>query len=218
MTLVDRLKDEHSLSEYLLQMDAITFQFKSSFFKLNTTKTRVNVWRERSTQTPKRVFIENQEIEIVKSFKYLGTLLDASLSICDHVDCVYKKAQQRLFLLRKLKLFDVSQHILQLVYRGLIECVLSFNIITWYGNVSAKNKIKPARIVNTATKLTGNEQKHLSSIYNAALNRKARQILYDPTHPLNDAFQKLPSGRRIKVPLAKKNVFRKYILILNATF
>ena len=43
------------------------------------------------------------------------------------------------FLLRKLKSFDVSQHILQLVYRSLIESVLSFNIITWYGNVSGKN-------------------------------------------------------------------------------
>ena len=43
-------------------------------------------------------------------------------------------------------------------------------------------------VVNTASKLIGNEQKHLSSIYNAALKRKARQMLYDPTNPLNDAF------------------------------
>ena len=50
----------------------------------------------------------------------------------------------------------------------------------WYGNVSANNKIKLARVVNTASKLIGNDQKHLSSIYNAALKRKARQILYDP--------------------------------------
>ena len=74
---------------------------------------------------------------------------------------------------------------------GLIEGVLSFNIITWHGNVSDKNKIKLARVVNTASKLIGNELKHLSSIYNAALKRKARQILYDPTQPLNEAFQKL---------------------------
>ena len=78
-------------------------------------------------------------------------------------------------------------------------------------------------VVNTASKLIGNEQKHLSSIYNAALKRKARQILYDPTHPLNDVFQKLPSGRCLKVPLAKKNLFKKSfipsaILILNAKF
>ena len=159
----------------------------------------------------------------MKSFKYLGTLVDESLSFCDHVDYVYKKAQQRLYLLRNLKSVDVSQHIPQLVYKSLIESVLSFNIITWYGNVSAKNKIKRARVVNTASKLIGNEQKHLSSIYNTALKRKARQILYDPTHPLNDAFQKRPSGRHLNVPLAKKNLFKKSfipsaILILNAKF
>ena len=74
-----------------------------------------------------------------------------------------------------------------------------------------------------ASKLMGNEQKHLSSTYTAAQKRKARQILYNPTHPLNDAFQKLPSGRRLNVPLAKKNLFKKSfipsaILILNAKF
>ena len=86
-------------------------------------------------------------MEIVKSFKYLDTLLDESLSFCDHV----------------------SQHILQLVYRGLIESVISFKTITWYGNVSPKNKIKLARVVvYTVCKVIGNEQKHLPSIYNAA--------------------------------------------------
>ena len=97
-------------------------------------------------------------MEIVKSFKYLGTLFDESLSFCDHVDYVYMRAQQRIFLLRKLNSFDVSQHILQLQqYRCLIDCVLSFNIITWHGNVSGKNKIKLARVVNTASKVIGNE-------------------------------------------------------------
>ena len=102
-----------------------------------------------------------------------------------------------------------------------IESVLSFNIITWYGNVSGKNKVKLARVVNTASKLIGNNQKQLSSIYKDALKRKSTQILYDPAHPLNQAFQKLPSGRRLKVPLAKQNIFKKSfvpsaILILNA--
>ena len=98
------------------------------------------------------------------------------MSFCDHIDYVYKKAQQRLFLLRKLNSFGVSQHILRLVYRGLIASVLSINIIMRYANVCAKNKIKLAHVVNTASKVIDNEQKHLSSIYNAALKRKARQI------------------------------------------
>ena len=45
----------------------------------------------------------------------------------------------------------------------------------------------------------------------------------DPTHPPNDAIQKLLPGRHLKVPLAKKNLFKKWfipsaILILNAKF
>ena len=121
--------------------------------------------------------------------------------------------------MRKLKSFYVSQHILQLVYRSLIESNLSFNVITWYGNVSGKNKLKLARVVNTASKLIGNYQKQLSSIYKDALKRKSTQIVYDPAHPLNQAFQKLPSGRRLKVPLAKKNLLKKLFVpsaILNA--
>ena len=37
MALVGHLKDEHPLSEYVLQIDALTVQFKSSYLKLNTT-------------------------------------------------------------------------------------------------------------------------------------------------------------------------------------
>ena len=66
--------------------------------------------------------------------------------------------------------------------------------------------------VNTASKVIGNEQKHLSSIYKASLKKKASQILYDPTHLLNEAFQKLPLGRRINVPLAKTNLFKKSLI------
>ena len=129
----------------------------------------------RISQTPEPILINNQEVEIVKSLRYLGTVLDERLLFCEHVDYVYKRAQ-RLFLLRKLKSFDVSQHILQLVYRSLIESVLSFNIITWYGNVSGKNKVKLARVVNTASKLIGNNQKQLSSICKDALKRNQHKF------------------------------------------
>ena len=89
------------------------------------------------------------------------------------------------------------------------------------GRDSVADSSHTARVVNTASKLIGNNKKQLSSIYKDALKRKSTQILYDPAHPLNQAFQKLPSGRRLKVPLAKKNIFKKSfvpsaILILNA--
>ena len=65
-------------------------------------------------------------------------------------------------------------------------------------SVVAGTKIKLARVVNTASKLIGNEQKQLSCIYHAALKTKASQIVYDPAHPLNEDFQKIPPGKRLQ--------------------
>ena len=64
--------------------------------------------------------------------------------------------------------------------------------------------MKLARVVNTPSKVIGNEQNYLSSFYNAALKTKATHILYDHIHPVNGTVQKLPQVRRLKVPLAKK--------------
>ena len=83
MTLVGHLKDKHFLTEYLLQIDALTYQFKSSFLKINTTKTKELIFGGgRVNQTPKPIFIDNQEVDIVKSVNYVVTLPDESLSFC----------------------------------------------------------------------------------------------------------------------------------------
>ena len=123
---------------------------------------------------------------------------------------VYNKSQQRLFLLRKLKSFEVSPHVLELVYRGLVESILSFNIITWFGHLTVKQKTKLGRVVNMASKLTGQQQRHLSTLYDSGLARKAFHIFTDPVHTLN-----------LAVPLARKNTYKKsfvptVVAVLNA--
>ena len=76
-------------------------------------------------------------MEVVDSFKYLGTVVDQKLTFTQQVD--FKKAQQRLFLLRTLKHFGVSQGVLEMVYRSLSESVLAFNIVTWFGVLTVRN-------------------------------------------------------------------------------
>ena len=189
------------ITPFLSIIYSLNCQFKSSFLELNITKTKELVFgKGKAGNTPTPIYIDNQGVDIVSSFKYLGTLIGTNLTFCHHIDYVYKKAQQCLYLLRKLQSFGVSQHIVELVCREFIESILSFNIVTWYGNVNIKNRTKLARIVNIATKLIGREQNQLSKIYNEALNRKAIQIYHDDAHPLNAAFHVLPSGRRLKVP------------------
>ena len=43
----------------------------------------------------------------------------------------------------------------------------------------------------------------------SALRRKAVQIRQDSTHPLNSAFETLPSGRRLRMPLARKKLLEE---------
>ena len=127
-------------------------------------------------------------------------------------DFIFKKAMQRLFLLRKLRSFGVSESVLENVYKSLVQSLLSFNITAWFGNLSVKNRNKLARVVNTAGKIIGRPQDQLTEVYNISVHRKALAIVADATHPLHSQFEKLHSGRRFKVPVCRKNSYRKSFL------
>ena len=91
--------------------------------------------------------------------------IDNKLSFSDNSDLIYKKSKQRLYLLRKLRSFHVSHELLQIVYKSLVESVLTFNIVVWYGNLGVKGKAKLARIVGMAGKIIGAKQDSLSDLY-----------------------------------------------------
>ena len=149
-------------------------------------------------------------MERVSSFKYLGTVLDEKLSLTENVDYFYKKAQQRLFLLRTLGSFNVRKDIVESVYRSLIESILVFKIVTWYAyrNLTLKNRARLVRVVSLAEKIIGSKQNQLSDLYHQSVKIKSIKIIRDQTHPLNYAFETLPSGRQLKLPLARKNCFK----------
>ena len=72
-----------------------------------------------------------------------------------------------------------------------------------------KGKAKLVRIVGMAGKIVGAKQDSLSDLYLTAVERKTARILEDAKHPLFSQFQKRLSGRRYKVPIARKNVYTK---------
>ena len=212
MALVARLKDEHSLSQYFEFINFLTSWFGSSFLALNVQKTKEICFEEsraRDASLVRPVMINHETVEQVESFKYLGIVLDKKISFSLHVDSVCKKANQRLYLLRKLKSFDVDPVILETVYRSLIESILTFNVIAWFGNLTVKDKAKLTRVVKLAGKIVGHEQRSISGLYELFCRRKGGKIVRDPTHPLHDAFKMLPSGRRLRTPVAKRNLYKR---------
>ena len=86
-----------------------------------------------------QVIIKGVKIKHVLNLKYLGTIIDDKLSFQENVDHIHKKTRQRF---RKLRIFNMHRRILTFVYRSMIESILTYNIISWYGNLIMRQKNK----------------------------------------------------------------------------
>ena len=139
--------------------------------------------------------IGEQQVELVDSFKFLGTTNANTLKWDINAETIAKKAQQRMFFLRQLKRFRVNETILTEFYRAVIENVLTFSITVWFGSSSIHNKNMLEGIVKTTSKITGSKLPSIESIYTTRTLRKATTIISDCTHPANHLFESLPSGK-----------------------
>ena len=177
-----------------------------SFLELNVSKTKdMSIDFRNKTDPPDPVVLQGERVELVSKYRYLGTILDNKLSWEENTDAINKKAQQRLFFLRKLRYFQVDNKILTLFYRSYIESILAFSLVCWFGNAKLKQKSKLTKIINICSKITGIQQGSLSSLYDKQLLRLGHSILKDPAHPLHPEFSLLPSGRRYLIPKFKTN-------------
>ncbi len=202
MVLVQLCSENPLLSDQIYFQNVVVLEdwCKLSALHINVKKTEEVIFSCNSGKhhVLKELKLHEQAVEIVESFKYLGTYLDTSFTFGETVDNILKKASQRLFLMRKLKSFDVSQSVLEMVYKSHVESILQFNITAWYGNLGVRSKNKLQRIVRIAEKIIG-QQMQLEELY-LATYRKASSVVSDFTHPLLSEFVMLPSGRRYKVP------------------
>ena len=204
-------------------MDPLITLIEESFLELNISKTKELCCCRRVTPGDSAhpllwpLKIKGQEVEQVEVFRYLGIKVDRTLSFSVHTEHTYKKAQQCLFLLRKLRSLNVSKDILTVVYRSLIESVLTYNISSWYTFLSVRDKSKLSRIIKHASKITGTTQSSLSDLHTQAVRCKGTSIIHEPSHPLHNSFQLLPSCRRYRVPLARTNLVKNHSSHLPST-
>ena len=112
---------------------------------VNKTKEIVIDFRKREGEHAP-VYINRDEVERVKSFKFLSVQITLSLSWSPrHADTIVKKAHQRLYFLRRLRKLGMSATTLTNFYRCTIESILSGCITAWYGSCSAQDRKKLKR-------------------------------------------------------------------------
>ncbi|KAI4903013.1 hypothetical protein NFI96_007809, partial [Prochilodus magdalenae] len=197
-TTVVGLISKNDESAYREEVQRLTDWCRTNNLSLNVDKTKemvVDFRRTRRDHSP--LHIDGSTVEIVKSTKFLGVHLAEDLTWSLNTSTITKKAQQRLYFLRRLRKAHLPPPILTTFYRGTIESILSSCITAWFGNCTVSDRKSLQRVVRTAEKIIGVSLPTITDIYTTRCIRKANSIVDDHTHPSHTLFTLLPSGKRL---------------------
>ncbi|KAK3527264.1 hypothetical protein QTP86_018628 [Hemibagrus guttatus] len=154
-TTVVGLISKNNESAYREEVQRLTSWYKDNNLSLNVEKMKemvVDFRKAQSDHSPLNINRSNMEI---KSTKFLCVHLAEDLTWSLNTSSITKKAQQRLYFLRRLRKAHRPPLNLTTVYRGTIESILSSCITAWFGNCTASDHKTLQRIVRTAEKIIG---------------------------------------------------------------
>jgi hypothetical protein len=196
---------DNDTSSYKSQVESFVKWCDSNFLDLNVRKTKEMIMDFRKDNNDHdALFVKNENVNIVESYKYLGVFIDSKLSFSQNCHHLYIKCIRRVCYLRQLVSLRVSQEILTLFYKTIIESVLSFCIIAWFGSSNKKDQKKMYKVIRYA-KRVGIETENLVDICNKYKFKMTVKIIKDEEHPLHDQFVFLRSGKRLMSPKQRTN-------------
>ena len=102
--------------------------------------------------------------------------------------------------------FKVDRTILRLFYKSVIESVMLFSCVVWYGGCRKEDFKKLQKIANCAGKMTG-EVTNLTHECNNMILKHVTQILENPEHPLHQCYTLMRSGKRYRSLKARTSRF-----------
>ncbi|KAI4889418.1 hypothetical protein NFI96_008497 [Prochilodus magdalenae] len=159
----------------------------TNHLKLNITKTKemcIDFRRSRPSQQP--ISIKGVDVEVVRSYRYLGVHLDERLDWSVNTDMVYKEAQSRLYFLRRLGSFRICQKLLLMFYQSVVASVLlSMLWCVGEGSISKRDAGRLDRLVRKAGSVLGLELESLTPLAERRALSKLLHIMDNVHHPLH---------------------------------
>ncbi|KAI3360268.1 hypothetical protein L3Q82_014582 [Scortum barcoo] len=136
-----------------------------------------------------------EAVERVNNIKFLGIHITSDLTWSMNTAHLVKKAQQRLFFLRKLKRAGLSPQLLTNFYRATIESILCLSAAVWYGSCTAQDQKDLV--------LDGHSK---SSAQNPVVGDRVEKMEWIP-HPLSYFFSSNPENPDWIFPSIAQNSF-----------
>ena len=183
------IKSENDLQEYFSTVENFVEWCERHFLQLNVSKTKEIVFDFRIKDSPyEPILINDQTVQRVNQYKYLGIIFDEDLSWEPQVKKVHSKINQRLHLLRKLNTFHVDNTLLILFFNSCIQSIYSFCIVSWGGNCAVKEKNKINAVIKRSEKIIKTKQlSRFDELFHDSCVKKLASIIKDATlttHPV----------------------------------
>ncbi len=216
---LQKFSDDSALVGYIFNNDNAAYQREVDSFVswceeahliLNVDKTKelvIDMRRKKPEADP--ILIKGQSVEIVPSYKYLGVHVDCKLDWKKNSNAIFKKAQSRLFFLRKLRSFDISRSLLNVFYNGILASVLFYAVVCWGGSLTWEDRNRINKLIKKAGSVIGMSPASLEVITEQRTRRKLRAILSEDDHPLHSFFVRSGRSRWLLLPRCSTERFRK---------
>ncbi|KAI4871645.1 hypothetical protein NFI96_003525, partial [Prochilodus magdalenae] len=125
---------------------------------------------------------------------FLGKTVTKDLIWDCNISSSIKKAQQRIYALRPLRKFNLSQELMVQFYTATIESVITVSSVAQLSHQTDTHRLQ--HIIGSAEKTTGVKLPTLLDLHTSRTKKCAEKIITDKSHPGHHLFQCLPSGRR----------------------
>ena len=128
-TVVIGLISDNNEKEYKSTIDYVSHWCSDNFLELNASKTKEIIFDMRKNKNSKEpVIINNTSVALVQSYKYLGVTIQENLKWNEHVEVQEKKANKRMYHVRRLKKQRIDSKIICLFYNSVVSSVLVYGL------------------------------------------------------------------------------------------
>ena len=209
-TAIVGLISNNNEDEYFKEIQDCKSWCDNNNLLLNAKKTKELIidFRKKRQLTQADVTIDNNKVDKVESFKYLGTTIDNKLTWSEHNNSNMSKFQQRLYFVRFLKSFNIEPKILHMFYTSIVESVIMFNLVTYWSNLNNSQKDKINTLQMRARRVTGTAMIPIEDQYDARCTNKTNLLLKDTKHPLHSQYVFMRSGIRLRLPSCRCSRYR----------
>ena len=206
------------------QLEQINQWTKERKMKLNIKKTKTMLFNfSKKYQFTTELNLKNENIEMVRETKLLGTIITDQLSWDRNTEELSKKCYKRMQLLNAAAAFTSNRAELKDIYLTYIRSIAEQSAVVWHSSLSGKNRKDLERIQKVAVRLImGKNYKNYSHSLNAlnldSLNKRRRNLCLRLAKNClrNEKMKNLFPIRKSKHSMKKRNERKFQSKIINS--